>query len=229
MDDNGDELSNTSATNLTDNIVSLSTTVPDAKEFISTYYSDKIIKKAEEGDEESQAYIDYITEQLNESASATIDLIGLGKYDYENGVYDAQDEFISLRGTDLARMTLVLNSNINNLEMVTKEKADVVMFGGTFGVNTISKEYSKGEYGLNGTELFVSGGIGRNSETKRFFNFPEIVTITLTDSSVIYDNPLEKFLNSIIGDVGTIFDGDGGFKEYKTTYEGNNVITTTTD
>jgi predicted MPP superfamily phosphohydrolase len=219
MSDNGDELSNTKATNLMDSKVTLSTTVPDAKEFISEYYSSKIIDKAEDGDEESQAYIDYITEQLNASSSATIDLIGLGKYNYENGVYDAQSKFMELRGTDLTRMSLVLNSNIDNLEKVTIEKADIVMFGGTFGTNTISEDYTKGKYGLNGTELFVSGGIATPSDTHRFFNFPEIVTIKLTDNTVIYDNPLEKFLGYFITDVGTIFDNDGGFQEHRTIYE----------
>jgi predicted MPP superfamily phosphohydrolase len=225
MNDAGNELADTSATNITDSVVQLNTTESNADDFIEKYYGKRIKEKADSGDEEAQQYIEYVTSELANTAGSTIDLIGLGKYDYDKGIYDAEQEAINLRGTDLTRMSILLNSNINNLELISKDDIDMILFGGTFGTNLISDEYTKGKYGLNGTELFVSGGIGNITDTSRFINFPQIQTIELSDRTVVRENPLEKFIGIFVKDVGNIFENDNGFQEYRKTYDSYGVET----
>lgn len=210
--------SNTAGVNITDTTVQLNAKETDVNTFIKNNYGDKIIKEANKGNEEAIEYLEYIKSELSNSSGISIDIAGLGLYDYENGQYDARDKAYEIIGTDSARLSIILNSNINNLNELCKTKADIVLFGGTYGVNTISEEYTKGYYGNNGVQLFVSGGVS-SIGVSRFMNFPEIQIITLSDGTLKQSNPLENFLDYFIGDVGHIFENDGGFEEYEYRYD----------
>ena len=74
-------------------------------------------------------------------------------------------------------------------------------------------DLDKGKYIVNGKSVYVSGGVG-SFGTKRFFNFPEFELITLTDGTVIRQNPLEQVLNTISKD-DPILNSDAGFKEWE--------------
>ena len=54
--------------------------------------------------------------------------------------------------------------------------------------------------------------------SKRILNFPQIITVTLSDGTINNDNPLEKLLGYFISDVSTRFENDGGFSEYRYNY-----------
>lgn len=207
-------LANANATNLTDTTVQLSPNQVDVKTFIENNYGKGIIEKANSGDEKSIQYVEYVTEELKNTANSTIDICGLGLYDYEKGIYDAFDKTLELIGTDASRLSILLNGNIDNLDEICRSDVDVVMFGGTFGTNLISDRYTKGLYGNHGTQLVVSGGVGKHDGVRRMLNFPEIQTLVLSDGTIDSRNPLEKFIGTFFSDVGTIFDNDGGFSEY---------------
>ncbi|MBO5388656.1 MAG: hypothetical protein J6A59_11030, partial [Lachnospiraceae bacterium] len=68
------------------------------------------------------------------------------------------------------------------------------------------------EYVLDGTTLLVSNGVHGKEPNS-------IHSITLSDGSVSEKNLLEKFLGLFISDVDTIFENDGGFKDYRYEYD----------
>lgn len=219
MEDTEGILSNTSATSLVDNVVSINPVQKDASTFIKDNYGDKIIKEANKGDEDAIAYIDFVTESLQNTYGSTIDICGLSLYDYDYGYYDAYSKTQELIGTDADRVNILLNGNIANLSDICRTDVSMVFFGGTFGTNYISDDYEKGIYGNHGTQLFVSGGVGKHQGITRIFNFPQIQTITLSDGTIKNHNPLEKFISIFFEDVGTIFDNDGGFQNRKYNYK----------
>ena len=104
--------------------------------------------------------------------------------------------------------------NIKLMPQVKNSHMDAVFTGGTYGTNNVSADITKGQYGINGTQFFVSGGVATPNGINRVLNYPEIQCITLSDGTILNRNPLEKFLDMFIDDVGTIFDNDGGFTEY---------------
>lgn len=208
-------LDNTSAINVTDAYEDVLNNCIGLDDFISSNYGDKIIKQANNGNEEAQEYIEYLKLELENTKDANLRILGIGSYDYENGQYDAQDKAIELMSTNDNTVNIILNANKNNLSTLTRTNADIIMFGNTYGVIDDTFKYSKGVYGDNGTQLFVSGGAGNKKGVRRILNFPEIQTITLTDGTVEHLNPLERFIGMFWSDVGTIFDNDDGFKTYK--------------
>lgn len=222
-EDTIDILASTNATNITDMTVQLSPKQQDVKTFIENNYGKAIIDKYNKGDSEAVDYINYVTEELSNTSNSTIDLCGLGLYNYDNGIYDAKNKTYELIGTDATRLSILLNGNINNLDEICKTDVDVIMFGGTFGTELISLDYTKGLYGNHGTSLFVSGGVGNHLGITRLLNFPEIQTITLSDGTITDKNPLEDFIGIFLKDVGTIFDNDGGFSSYKRSYENGEI------
>lgn len=216
-------LSNTSAVNITNTSVQLNCKVTDPRTFIENIYGKDILTKADGGDEESQLYLQYITEQIANLQGSTLNLFGLANYTEENGQYSARDKAYELILNSSSDYEIALLGNINLLNEVCKAEINMLFFGGTFGTNKISNTYTKGMYANNGTQLFVSGGIGKSEGVVRIFNFPEIQCITLSDGTIENKNPLEKLLGFIIKDVGTVFDNDGGFEVYKYDY-GNRAV-----
>lgn len=219
-EDAGNELSNTSANNLVDLSVELLPENKDVTTFIKDNYGEDIIEQANEGNEEAQAYIQYVTEALTETANQTITLAGLSNYNIDDGAYEAYLKTIELIGTDANKLSILLNGNVKNLDEICVSDTDMIFMGGTFGTNFISSEYKKGIYGNHGTQIFVSGGVGKHDGVFRVMNFPEIQCITLSDGTIRDINPLEKFIGKFLPDVGNIFENDGGFSQY-TQYYGN--------
>jgi predicted MPP superfamily phosphohydrolase len=210
-------LAGTEAVNLVNNSVKLTTSVTDAESFIKKAYGKNIIKKAKKGDEDALEYIQYISDTLAEYGNQTITLCGIGNLD---GLTSEQieDTLYGLTGKDRTDYIVALDNTLTNVDELVKYNFDVILAGGTFGVSSESTSYTKGIYGLTGAQLFVSGGCG-NYNSKRIFNLPEVQLITLSDGTIRDNNPLEEFLSNVIGDVGTIYDNDGGFKEYTHTYK----------
>ena len=103
-------------------------------------------------------------------------------------------------------------------DKVSQVDVDVITSGNTFGKDRFTVGYSRGIYNNNGTTMFLSGGVGKIPNGVRILNFPDVVCITLSDGTINNDNPLEKFLGRFITDVGTRFDGDGGFTVSRTYY-----------
>jgi predicted MPP superfamily phosphohydrolase len=214
--DDKDTLSSTRAINLVNSSIDLTTSTTDATAFVEKVYGKSIIKKANKGNEEAIEYLQYISDELAECSGETIKLCGLSSL--EGLTSDEMEEAVyNLTGKDRDDYVLVLNGNLANIDALVKYNVDVMFMGGTFGKESDLTVYKKGAYGLNGVQLFLSGGCGNYSE-KRIFNLPEVQLITLSDGTITENNPLENFLDLFIDDVGTIYDNDGGFKEYTYTY-----------
>lgn len=204
--------------NITNEKISVSPRNISVEDFIKRNYGRGIIRKAKNKDEEAIAYFNYTKEALANTMGETIDIMGLDLYNGENGRFEAKDKTLELIANDLNRLSILLNGNINNVDKICETDLDIMLFGGTFGTNVASSQYTKGVYGNHGTQLLVSGGIGKPMKHYRFMNFPEIQVITLSDGTISEMNPLEKFIALFWDDVGTIFDADGGFKPYKQHY-----------
>ena len=150
-----------------------------------------------------------ISNSINNKDS--IYICGLDTYSKDE-LYEARLKVFDLIGTDANKVTILLNGNIDLVNEICRyTNTDMLLFGGTYGVNRISAEYTKGIYASYGTEIFVSGGIG-NMDNKRFLNLPEVQIIVLSDGTMSDKTPLEKFIYKILPYVGTIFDNDGGIK-----------------
>lgn len=216
-----DFLSGTGATNLTNTTTYYFSNKSDVNSFISENYGDNILNKAKNGDEKSQAYLEYVEEELKNTSGAKIAITGLSTYSGENGGTEALDFLNSVTSNDKADYNIAIMGNIHLVDSVAKSRMDLVFTGGTFGVNKTDTRFTKGDYNISGTEFIVSGGVGTDKDTKRIFNFPEIQFITLSDGTIENHNPLEKFFGSFIDDVDTIFENDGGFKSHVYDYNSN--------
>ena len=219
--DLGNELQQTTATNITDSNVLLSPRYNNVEDFIKNVYGNEILDKANEQDEEAMLYLQYVAEEMVKTENSQINLFGFDLYYEENEQYAARDKAYQFILDSPVKFNMALLSNVYVIDEVCKANINMMMFGGTFGTNKISNEYIKGIYGNNGTQLFVSSGIGKTNSVKRIFNFPTIQCITLSDKTIQPRNPLERFLDYFISDVGTIYDNDGGFEIYNYTYGGD--------
>lgn len=214
-----DVLKETDAINITDENVIIEAKKFDVEDFIEDMYGEDILDKAKDKDKEALLYIEYITEALLDSSDATINIMGIDNYTEENGKYEALEVVNSILENNKSEYTIGVTGNLKNVEEIAKSNLDAIFTSGTFGTNLLSDKYTKGTYGVNGTQMFITGGIGKHEDVVRIFNFPQIQCITLSDGTLMDKNPLEKFIGFFVDDVGTIFDGDGGFKEYKYEYK----------
>lgn len=211
-DGNEDFLRDTGAINITGTTVEYVAEQKTAEQFIKEVYGDEIINKASNNDEKSVEYIEYIKEALKTSVGAKIAISGLKVPEGDN--ISALNFLNSVTDKIQADYHISTLSDVRLIDNISKSRMDLVLTGGTYGTNKIDNRFSKGEYNINGTEFMICGGIGTDGETARVFNFPEIQCITLSDGTIVNHNPLEKLFGAFMGDVGTIFDNDGGFKEY---------------
>lgn len=215
--DETDCLDKTSATNLCNSLVELEPNYKAVDEFLSDNYGDGILKKAKAGDETSEDYLDYIEEELEncKERNEKLGLIGLDRYvnddDETLGEEALEKSYELLLQTD-AEYTVGIIGNAKTLPEVAKSRLDLAFTGGTYGTTFLSKEYTKGKFGIKDTQVFFCGGIGTRYGVKRVFNLPEIQCITLTDGTIQTHNMLERFIGLFWSDVGTVFDNDGGFK-----------------
>lgn len=213
--DKSDPLSSTQAVNITGSTVEIHPIQKDVSTFITDNYGSDIINKANNGDEKASEYIKYVSEALTETASRKINIIGIRNYDSEDGAEQAVNDMYSLLDSiDKTDLNFALLGNLQYLDKISKSNLDTIFLGGTFGTDRISDEYKKGTKGMNGTQLFISGGVGNDGTVSRIFNFPEIQYITLSDGTIHDENPLENFISLFYNDVGTVFDNDGGFTDY---------------
>ena len=211
-------LDSTSAVNITDSSIKITSDIKDANEFIKKVYGDSIIKKASKGDTEAVQYIQYISDTLANEQHYSISVCGINNMT-DKSDNEVQQKVYDIAGYEINDFTIMLNGNINNTDIICKANLDIVLTGGTFGKSTNTTDFSKGAYSCSGTQLFVSGGCG-NYDSKRIFNLPEIQVITLSDGTIKQESPLENILDLFIDDVGTVYDNDGGFSEYTYKYGG---------
>lgn len=191
----------------------------DSDKFIKKYIGNRIIGLANKGNEDAMAYIQYTQEKLNEDANALMQITGI-KYDPDelllmDGIYD-------LLGTDKEVLQVAIANQPKLFNSLSTVDIDIIFSGQLHGDKTKLPNYSKGMYAKDGTTMFLSGGIGNlDGYSNRLFNFPEVVSITLSDGTIKQENPIEKLLGYLMPDVKTRFDNDGGFKEYTYTYSDN--------
>lgn len=214
--DTADCLADTQAVNITDNSIDVNSGISEANTLIQKAYGSEIINRANNGDEDATEYIKYVADALSNEKYSTIKICGINNMN--NSSYkEIQSKEYELTGTDEDSMVVMLNGNLANLDSLCANNIDIMFVGGTFGKSSDIASCSKGDYSYLGTELFVSGGCGNNGK-KRIANMPEIQLITLSDGTIKQTSPLEKLLDKLITNVGTIYDNDGGFKEYEYKY-----------
>lgn len=149
-----------------------------------------------------------------------VDLVGL---DIDNNKDESENKksIYDIIGNDKSRLCIAVATNEADIDTISKTNVDIILLGNSNYMNeTDSTKYSKGASAINGTQLFISGGIGnsKNSPQFRIFNFPELQLITLSDGSITNKSWLEKQLDKLFNSgIGTIFDGTE-LKEYKKTY-----------
>lgn len=199
-----------------DSVIGIKAPEISTSAYIDKYIGSKIINDANSGDEDAIEYINYTKEKLENDKDAVLMLSGLDSMTPENSVVDT---IYSIIGTDKEPFQVCLLNNISLFDTLSIADIDIVFAGSTHGNKIDNSKYSKGIYAENGTTLILSGGTGNTEKyPSRFFNYPEISVVTLSDGTIKDENPLEKFLGIFINDVKTKFDGDEGFKTYKYVY-----------
>ena len=195
---------------------------PDVDEsaFIDKYIGDRIVKQAEDDNQDAIDYIAYTKEKLDKDSSRYIQISGF-KDDKET--VSILDDIYNVIGTDKSVFQIIATSQYSEFDEISKADVHVMFSGSTHGNKDNGTKYVKGTYTNNGTTMFLSGGIGNLDGENRILNFPEITVVTLSDGTIKEENPLEKLLSYFIGDVSTRFDNDGGFKEYTYTYNDVNT------
>jgi predicted MPP superfamily phosphohydrolase len=203
---------------LADNGIDIQAPEVDESAFINKYIGKGIVSKANNGDEDSLAYIEYTKKSLAEDSTAAIKISGLS---FKSGLDGLIDETYSIIGTDKSQFQIMMANQVVLFDTLAKTDLDIVFSGQTHGSEMFGTFYKKGAYSASGTTLFLSGGIGNlDSYSSRIFNYPEITSITLSDGTIKQENPLERVLEYFMPEVKTKFDNDGGFKNYTYTYGG---------
>lgn len=174
------------------------------EDYIKLTYGNSILDLANDGDEQANAYIQYIEDKIAEDSNKTLKITGIEAY---NNPDLADKEMIKSTSKGVSEVNIVLSSSAYCFDTIYNYSVDMMLTG-----------YSQDDEGNlknvqeeMGTTLLVSNGITGKAPYS-------IQCITLSDGTLNDDNPLEKFLGLFIKDVGTIFDNDGGFQEYRHTY-----------
>lgn len=174
------------------------------EDYIKLTYGNSILDLANNGDEQANAYIQYIEDRIAEDSNKTLKITGIEAY---NNPDLADKEMIKSTSKGVSEVNIVLSSSAYCFDTIYNYSVDMMLTG-----------YSQDDEGNlknvqeeMGTTLLVSNGITGKAPYS-------IQCITLSDGTLNDDNPLEKFLGLFIKDVGTIFDNDGGFQEYRHTY-----------
>ena len=190
--------------------------------FIEKYVGKHIVNRADRGDEYAKLYIEYTKKTLLDQSNAAFILSGF--------TFDSiPDNYIELIydviGTDKSIFQMSVLNQVGAFNSLANTDVDLVFSGGTLGTTKISKTYTKGAFIKDGTNLFLSRGLGLSEkfETK-LFNFPEITTVILSDGTIKNENPLERFIGLFITDVNTKFSEDTGFVTYTKYVNGEEVV-----
>lgn len=225
-DDNTGCLSGTSATNLNSDCITIEPKNVDVRDYIQRVYGDSILKKADNGSEASLKYIEYIDEQLKETAGQQLEIIGLGSDAKIDTQTNANDYILNLVKNKNAKYRMALLGDIKYADNLGQAPINIMFTGGTHGVKQENNKYDKGVFTVGTVTMLVSNGLEKSENEKNIlsiFNIPEITCITLSDGSIKDSNPLEDLMDKVLGDPGTIFDNDGGFEEYLYKYGISNV------
>lgn len=193
------------AEHLDNYFVTINPTVSSKEEFISKYVDDWIIDEAKKDDEIALLYIGYVLSSLEESLGRTMELGGM---DYRENIGTLKNDVFNLFSNDENTIKIMAYSDYHSTNEIAKTTVNMVMTG-----NIHDKEKVGTVTYNNGTTIFSSNGIG-NVDQSRFFNYPNILSITLRDSSIKSKNPLERLLDKIVGLDTEKLLSDDDFKKY---------------
>ena len=177
----------------------------DIMKYIEETYGKKMVKLINDGDEKALAYKAYTEEKLAEDAKLTVNLVGITNYSTSEEV---DTELMNTYKAGVGNVNIGLTGSTNFYETIKNYDMNLLSSGITEGSSYCDEK----EYVLDGTTLLVSNGVHGKEPNS-------IHSITLSDGSVSEKNLLEKFLGLFISDVDTIFENDGGFKEYRYEYD----------
>lgn len=197
-DDEQGSVSQSKATDITNDSVELHNEGLSTEEFIKKNYGKGLITEADRGIDSSVNKLKELEDNYNESLNDTIILAGIPNDIDEN---NASTKVYSLIGNDSNKFTLALLGNFDLLNSITKTNLKGLFIGGTMGTDRKSDEFKKGIYDLNGTSLYITGGVGTFDNVDRIFNFPEVQTIVLSDGTLEIKTPLDKFFDRIFNTI----------------------------
>lgn len=151
-----------------------------------------------------------------------IDLAGLDIEISDRTESEIKNNIYDIIGNNKEKICLALTTSEESIDTISKTNVDVLFLGNTpksENTSGYNKGYNKGVSALNGTQLFISSGIGssKNSSQFRVMNFPELQLITLSDGTITNKSWLEKTLDKLVNEVGTLFD-DTKLESYKQVY-----------
>lgn len=209
-----DILSGTGAVNILNYSVELKNT-KSYEDYMINAYGDRFFNKVVSGQDRYKEFGEYSRVELDKTGNASISIFGIPEYIDSEGNLDTTntyDDVIAQTCSNSSDIKICVTHNADLVKEIASYPLDAVITGGTHG-NKNDNDLDKGKYIVNGKSVYVSGGVG-SFGTKRFFNFPEFELITLTDGTVIRQNPLEQVLNTISKD-DPILNSDAGFKEWE--------------
>lgn len=207
-------VSNTNAIYLNGKGITIQSDDISAMDYINYTSDEGVIKEIKEGTEESKEYIAYIEKVLAEDKNKTIELLGIDCY--SENIYD-DFEMIYEATDNTSVFTMSVLGNISRYKNMGELDIEMYLAGGTYGLKEYIPEFdgTMQDVSQGIAKIFNTAGICKNiPNTRRFLNLREVQIIELSDGMVYKRNPLERFFDIFVKDVGTIFDNDGGFKEY---------------
>ena len=185
-------------------------------DFVSKYVGEVWQTRANEGNESAVKYLEYTKQALANTLNSVIEISGLPLISTESTY---MDQAYSVLNYDKSIFQILAINQSQYFDGLSTADVDLIVAGNTCGKDIYGTGYSNGLYAKNSTSLLVSNGVGNSDKTgSRFFNWPSIYIIELSDGTIDTGNPLEKFLGTYIYDVETRFDNDGGFKQSITGY-----------
>ena len=215
-------LSKSSAIYAEDDIFTVSAPEVKFDDFINKYIEASYLKDRDDPESTISKYLEYTQEALEEDQDKYIEIIGISDLDNEQNLNDYILDMIDLGENNFRVM---IASQGQYIYKMAETPMNLVLTGNTYGIDRFNTGFSKGIYNVNGTTISLSGGIGKNPDGgSRIFNFPRVITLTLSDGTINNLNPLEKFLGKYITNVETRFDNDQGFKQGNTTYSNGKEV-----
>lgn len=157
-----------------------------------------------------------------------LDLVGLDIDKTNKTESEIKQSIYDIIGNDKSRICIAVATSEEDIDIISKTNVDILLLGNSNYINEAadsadSGKYNKGASAINGTQLFISGGVGnsKNSAQFRIFNFPELQLITLSDGSITnkswLERQLDKLFNKDENEISTIFDNTE-LEEYKRIY-----------
>lgn len=190
---------------INENNITLMSNVTSEETFIKDNVDSQIIKEANKGNELAYMYIEYTVNKLMESFGLNVELSGL---DYTDNKDNLKDKVFKLFSEDTTSFKILLYNDYFGVGEAAKADIDAIMTGNTHDktkIDTITYN--------NGKAIFTTNGIG-NHGTKRVFNYPNILSIKLTNKGLSDRNVLEIILDKLNGNGINYVLNDPEFKRY---------------